>query len=333
MIIIRFNIKNLIFVFGFLLLLSACHSHRAKSSNTSSPHSVKHEVPSFNSDSAYANVARQVAFGPRVPGSIAHKNCGRWLIAMMKQLSDTLYLQKTTVTTFQDKNLPCVNIIASFNPKNAFRVLLLAHWDTRPWADHDTVSRDQPIDGADDGASGVAVCLELARLLHTTKVSEGVDILLTDVEDYGSDTGVNSENSWGLGTQYWAKNPHVANYSANWGILLDMVGGSGSQFRMEGVTKHYASHVANMIWDAGNDLGFSYYFPYDDPNQASIIDDHYFIDKLTNIPTADIIALRPDGSFPPYHHTHRDNMKIISKETLMAVGQTLTSMLYTYQSN
>ena len=321
------KMKSNILLLAILMVMMSCH-HKQTSESSAEEHPVAGvQAPPFNPDSAYFYVSKQVAFGPRVPDMPAHQHCLAWLTGKLKTFADTVFVQRTTVTSFQNKPLPCINLIASFNPSASSRILLLAHWDTRPWADHDTADQDKPIDGADDGASGVAVCLEIARQLHSKSPGCGVDILLTDVEDYGSE---NDNNSWGLGTQYWARHPHIPSYKANFGILLDMVGGRGSQFRMEQVTRHYAGGYARKIWDAGNDLGFSYYFPYDDMGNVSIIDDHYFINTLTNIPTADIIALRPDGSFPPYHHTHGDNMAVIDRKTLAAVGQTVLSVIYNF---
>ncbi|CAL1520993.1 M28 family peptidase [Chitinophaga sp. MM2321] len=282
-------------------------------------------VPAFSADSAYAYTARQVSFGPRIPNTPAQEKCAAWMISTLRQWADTVYVQRTTVTAPHKQKLPCINIIASFNPAAKQRVLLLAHWDTRPWADEDAFDKTKQLDGADDGASGVAVLLETARQFHLQKPEAGVDILLVDVEDYGAK---NNENSFGLGTQYWAKNPHIKGYTANYGILLDMVGGRGSQFFMEGASKQYAMAPMKMFWDVANKIGYSDFFRYED-NGSYITDDHIFVNTMANIPTFDILAWQASGHFVPHWHTQNDNMSVIDKGTLKAVGQTILQVIYT----
>jgi glutaminyl-peptide cyclotransferase len=285
----------------------------------------------FNADTAYDYVAKQVAFGPRVPGTKQHRDCAAWLESVLKANCDTVYRQEGTVTAgagAEEKQLPCINLIGSINPTAQRRVLLLAHWDTRPWADQDVKDKDKPILAPDDAGSGVAVLLELARTLNLKPLPAGlgIDILLTDVEDYGkSEWG---DDSYCLGTQYWAQHPHVAGYKAAYGILLDMVGARGSSFPMEQTSTQYAPDVQQRVWSAASRAGFSSYFPYA-ASQGGVTDDHKFVNEMAHIPTIDIIALTdatPTG-FPPHWHTHKDNMQIIDKGTLQAVGQTLVQTL------
>ncbi|HEY6083377.1 MAG TPA: M28 family peptidase [Chitinophagaceae bacterium] len=313
-----------------LLFATACHNNQSDQGGNNSS-TANANVPAFNADSAYAYTAKQVAFGPRIPNTPAQESCSAWLISKMKSFADTVYVQQTTVTGPKAQSLRCINIIASFNPRAKTRILFLTHWDTRPFADQDSVNKDKPFDGADDGASGVGVLLEMARVMKAGKPDIGVDILLEDVEDYGEE---GNDNSWCLGTQYWAKHPHVPNYHANYGILLDMVGGKGSQFYMDQASLQYAGPQAKMVWDLANRLGYSDQFRYynDPKNAVAITDDHVFVNKLTGIPTLDIVALRPDqpeNIFPPWHHTHGDNMSVIDKRTLRAVGQTMLTVIYT----
>lgn len=282
------------------------------------------KVPAFNADSAYAYTAMQVSFGPRIPNTPAQEQCADWLIQTLRPLADTVYVQRTTVTGPGKTALPCINIIGVFNPGATQRILLLAHWDTRPHADQDAFDKTKKLDGADDGASGVAVLLELARQFHREKPNIGVDILLTDVEDSGVSE---EENSFCLGTQYWARNPHVPGYKANYGILLDMVGGRGSQFYMEATSQQYALGPMKAFWDVANKLGYSDYFRYES-NGAAITDDHVYVNTMANIPTFDIIALQPNGGFVPHWHTQNDNMSVIDPRTLQAVGQTLMQVIY-----
>lgn len=289
-------------------------------------------VPVFNEDSAYAYVQRQVDFGPRVPNSKAHAACADYLMSEFKKYTASVMMQKGTVRTYDGVNLDMKNIIASFNPENRQRVLLFAHWDTRPWADHGTERRTEPNLGADDGASGVAVLLEIARQFSIQSPAVGVDIILFDAEDWGkSGGGPESEDSYCLGAQYWTKNLHVPGYMADYGILLDMVGGRNSKFRMEGNSKQFASFVVEKVWKTGVNLGFSDYFIFQDGGW--ITDDHVYVNRI-NIPSIDIIASDASSStgFPKHWHTHEDNMDVIDKRTLKAVGQTVMHVVYSENS-
>jgi hypothetical protein len=286
-------------------------------------------VPAFNPDSAYRYVAAQVAFGPRVPGTPAQKACADWMEGKLHAFCDTVYRQAAMVTGGDKKQLPCINVIGAINPGAQRRVLLLAHWDSRPWADEDTKDQDKPVLAADDGGSGVAVLLELARVLKAAPLPEnmGIDILFTDVEDYGRD--IWGEDSYCLGTQYWARNPHVPGYRADYGILLDMVGARGARFPMEQVSTMYAPDVQQRVWQAASRAGYSSYF-LTTPSPNGVTDDHVYVNKLARIPTIDIIHLTDATSskFPAHWHTHRDNMDIIDRATLQAVGQTLLQALF-----
>jgi peptidase M28-like protein len=285
-------------------------------------------VPVFNADTAYDYVARQVAFGPRIPGSDAQGKCAKWMENKLEEVCDTVYKQDVHVTGGDGKSLPCINLIGVINPRAAKRLLFLTHWDSRPWADQDTKDKDKPILAADDGGSGVAVLLEAAREIKARGLSGdiGIDILFTDVEDYGrSEWG---ENSYCLGTQYWAHHNHIAGYKADFAILLDMVGARGAQFPMEGISTRYASDIQQKVWQAAGDAGYSSYFPY--VAAADITDDHVPVNQITGIKTIDIINLTPDMErpFAPHWHTHADAMDIIDKNTLKAVGQTLLQVIY-----
>ncbi len=283
---------------------------------------------SFNADTAYNYVARQVAFGPRTPGSKAQKDCAAWMEALLRQTCDTVVVQNVSVKGGDNKMLPCINLVGIFHPQAKRRYLLLAHWDSRLWADMDTKDKDKPIDAADDGGSGVGVLLEIARQLKASPLPAdlGVDILLVDVEDYGKNEW--GEDSYGLGTQYWAKNPHVAGYTAEGGILLDMVGEAGARFPMEQSSRMYAQALLEKLWQTANAAGFSSFFFYEE-SAGSVTDDHTFVNKIAGVPTIDIIHLTratPSG-FPPHWHTHGDNMSVIDRATLGAVGNTLLAFL------
>lgn len=303
--------------------LAACNTGNKKPKDGASS-SAKDGVvpPAFRADSAYSAIERQLAFGPRVPGSPAQEKCAAWLIASLQKLADTVYIQRAKVAVQPNKEVPCINIIASFNPAAKQRLLLLAHWDTRPVADKDAFDKTKPLDGADDGASGVAVLLETARQLYARKPGYGIDILLTDVEDFN--------DNYCLGTQHWANNPHLPGYKAEYGILLDMVGGRNATFFMEGTSRQYAYAPMKKFWDAGNTAGYSGFFPYSEPPGGTrfIEDDHTYVNEIAEIPTFDVIATQPNGSLMPHHHTSGDNLSVIDPKTLQAVGQTLLNVLY-----
>lgn len=286
------------------------------------------DVPVFNEDTAYRYVSVQAAMGPRVPGTPAQRQCAAWMETELKKFTDTVYKQDVQVTVKNGKKLPCINLIGAINPKATKRILLLTHWDSRPWADMDTKDKDKPIIAADDAGSGVAVLLELARQIKSKPVPAdlGIDIFFTDVEDYGRDEW--EPDSYCLGTQYWAMHPHVPGYKADFGILLDMVGARNAVFPMEGGSYQAAPDVQQKVWQAANKAGYSSYFPF--KNGSDITDDHVYVNKLAHIPTIDIINLAGNGNqpFAAHWHTHQDNMDIIDKNTLKAVGQTLLQVVY-----
>lgn len=318
---------------SFMTVAYSCHSDtgsQAQETAATTTEEPQVKVPSFNPDNAYNHIASQVAMGPRTPGSESQLKCADWMQQQLKLYCDTVYRQETQLTAGDKKTkLRCINIIGSIRPQAKRRILFLAHWDSRPWADQDVTGKDKPIDAADDGASGVGVLIELANVLKSTPLNNpdlGIDILLTDVEDYGrSEWG---DDSYALGTQYWAQHPHVPGYKAEGGILLDMVGGRNARFPLEGNSQQFAASLQKEVWTAANKAGYASFFVYE--NGGSITDDHVPVNEIIKIPTIDIIHL-PAGSptgFPSHWHTHNDNMNVIDKTTLKAVGQTLLQFLY-----
>jgi glutaminyl-peptide cyclotransferase len=317
------------------LVLHSCDTADKSNQQTVVQEKQAMQAPSFNADSAYAFVSKQVAFGPRVPNTQAHRQAGDWIISKLKEYGAKVEVQEFQAKAFDGKQLNLRNIIASFNPEIANRVLLAAHWDTRPFADKDSVDPDKPIDGANDGASGVGVLLEVARTLHKAqqKPGVGIDLIFFDGEDYGqpdNSTLPYVENSWALGAQHWSRNLHDPAYKAKYGILLDMVGAENAKFAREGYSMQYAKGVVDKVWNAANSIGYSDYFKY--VNASGITDDHYYVNTEAKIPMIDIIEYNMNPAdndwFGPYHHRHSDNMDIISKNTLKAVGQTLMHVLY-----
>lgn len=288
-------------------------------------------VPQFNADSAYNFVKAQVDFGPRVMNSQAHDLCGDYLIGKLAEFGADVTSQKADLSSYDGKIYKARNIIGSFNPEAKKRVALFAHWDSRPWADRDPDEKNHytPIDGANDGASGVGVLLEIARQMGLEKPTIGIDIIFLDAEDAGnhaSYTGEETEESWCLGSQFWGRNPHKSGYNARYGILLDMVGSQGTVFKYEYYSEQYAKDINRKVWKVAGEQGFGKFFLKEGGGGAT--DDHLFINKYARIPTIDIVASDPGCSFFKYWHTMKDNMDCISKETLQAVGQTLLHVLY-----
>jgi len=318
---------------GLIGVLAACGPQKKIEEKAIPTRNI--QVPRFDADSAYYFVEKQVKFGPRVPNTIAHQNASNYFVNQFKKFGASVMVQDFQATTFDGQRLNLKNIIASYFPKAQKRVLLAAHWDTRPFADRDKEKRDAPFDGANDGASGVGVLLEIARVLgKSEEPAIGIDIILFDGEDWGEKEGVPSiklpegqDSWWCLGSQYWAKNKHQKNYSAYYGILLDMVGAKRSQFFREEVSLEYAGKIVEKVWDRAAMIGYSDYFVKQ--NVAGITDDHVYVNQIGKIPMIDIVHYKPGiGFFGDYHHSTKDNMSIISKETLGAVGNTLLNVIY-----
>lgn len=317
--------------------LLSCSCSRSSSSTVDQSDSTRTEqklvLGSFSADSAYKYIERQVAFGPRVPGTPEHDACAQYLIDELRRLkADTMYVQRGVVEAFNGDKLPITNIIAGYKPDALRRILLVAHWDTRPWADseHSDDDRSKPVLGANDGASGVGVLLEIARNLTMQKPNVGVDILFVDAEDYGDNSGFGDNTAtWCLGTQYWLDNmvPYTAQNLPVYGILLDMVGGKNARFHYEQFSKANAPTPTLKVWSEAQRLDHDNIFI--NKMGGNITDDHVF---LTNggIPTTNIVETvnEATGYFPPQWHTLNDDMSGISKESLKAVGETVLNVVY-----
>ena len=324
--------KNALFFF-FAICLFACQPDNKQASTTPKPATQpakQMKVPKFDKEAAYDFVAAQVAFGPRVPNTEAHQACKEYLVAKLKEFNATVIEQNFKAKAYTGTVLNGTNIIGQFNPTAKKRIVLAAHWDTRHITDNDPDEsrRNEPVMGADDGASGVGVLLEVAKQLGQHPIGNlGVDIVFFDAEDYGN-SGGEDQDSWALGSQHWSKKPHVNGYRADYGILLDMVGGKNARFPIEGTSAYYAPNVVRKVWKLAQGMGFSDYFSAE--NVGGVTDDHFFVNKIAKIPMIDIINLPIDTgqTFVKHWHTTNDTMENIDKRTLRAVGQVVLAVLY-----
>jgi len=327
-------------ILSFLILYSAlwsCGSNNSKTNETEKKMDATPSIsaPDFNSDMAYSKIEKQLSFGNRVPNSPGHVACGDWIVKSLKDLELEVIEQKFEAFSFKGKKLNARNIIGTYNPTATKRILLAAHWDTREVADQDDERKDNPIPGANDGGSGVAILLQLAEEVAKAgiKPNVGIDYVFFDVEDGGkpdSFTG-NALNDFGgylMGSDYWSKNPHKENYTAFYGVLLDMVGAKSATFLKEDASMQIAPSVVNKIWDIAASKGFSGYFI--NQKGAGITDDHLPVIINLKIPMVDIIDQKISGNqtFFDHWHTHDDNLDAIDKNTLEAVGETIIQVLY-----
>ena len=317
-----------------LIVLTACGNTSKSTMETANSEPVG---PAFRADSAYLFCQQQCDFGPRTMNSEAHDRCGEWIAEKFRQYGMEVTLQKADLRGYDDTRLRSTNIIASYRPELTPRVLLCAHWDSRPWADNDPdeANHRKPVMAANDGASGVAVMLEAARLLAGDTLAVGVDFVCFDAEDWGTPQWVETEGSdadtWALGAQYWAMQ-YAADTSApryRYGILLDMVGGQGARFYQEQVSLAFAPDVVRRVWSAAQTVGYGSLFPKEEG--GAITDDHLPLNRVAGIPCIDIIPHYPDceaSSFGPTWHTVNDDMQHIDRNTLQAVGQTILQVLF-----
>ena len=332
---IKNNYQFILFALTFSTIISACNNGSEIKTNdeqtTKSNESVTYiKAPEFNSDTAFGFISTQVEFGPRVPNSKAQKQCEQFIVNTLKRYDLKITEQKTRLKAFDDNMLYCNNIMGSINPEMANRIFISAHWDTRPFADQDKQDTDKPIDGANDGGSGVGVMLEIARVLSNQKPNIGIDLIFFDCEDYGQPRESKypqMQDSYCLGSQYWAKNKPLS-YAPKYGINLDMVGNANATFTKEGTSVYYAYGVVEKVWQTAARAGYQQFFV--DRNTSPITDDHAYVNELAKIPCIDIIHHDPTtpSNFPYTWHTHQDNLSNIDKGTLKAVGQTLLELIY-----
>ncbi len=304
------SLRKLLGVHAFLCLLviSGC-----------APSAVQAERPAFDGKRAFADLEKQVSFGPRVPGSRGHLQCRDWLMSELEKTADRVEVQ-TFTQVVNGKSLRLYNIFGIFNENASKRIMLCAHWDTRPTADEelDPANRNKPILGANDGASGVAVLLELARQFKLKRPEVGVIIAFWDGEDYGPDV-----NSMLLGSRYFAKN--MGKLRPTYGILLDMVGDKDLQIYKEMNSVLAGRDLVEKVWRVAGELGYRKYFP----NQIkyTITDDHVPLIEA-GVPCIDLI----DFDYP-YWHTLQDTVDKCSPESLQIVGEVVSAIVYSERDN
>ena len=319
---------NYILVVSFLGLVSLQSCQQNKPTDEGSTAEIKLISPNFDADSAYTYTKAQVDFGPRIPSTPAHEKTAAYLVAKLKSFGGEVFVQQAPAKTYDGKTHQLKNIIATFYPEKKQRVLITAHWDARPFSDEDPNMgmRDKQFDAANDGASGVAVILEMARQIQQKQPEVGVDFILWDLEDYGSANDETAhEATWCLGSQHWSKNPPVKGYKPLYAINLDMVGGANAQFTQDEVSRKYAPSMVSKVWSIASEIGYGNYFI--NVTSGTLIDDHYWINQA-GIPAIDIIHYSDASGFYSNWHTQLDNLNNIDRNTLKAVGQTVLETIY-----
>ncbi len=325
--------KRRIAIITIVLLLTACRQGGSIESGDGKVAAIDYaavDAPLFIADSAYSFLETQVNFGFRHPGSKGHEQCAKWLASTMHRWCDTVITQSFTATLWNGQQVTGLNVIASLRPELDKRVLLAAHWDSRQWADHDldTTKWHSPLMGANDGASGTAVLMELARVMSSMPPDVGVDFVMFDVEDQGITewAGRYEDNTWCKGSQYWAGNPHRLFYNARYGILFDMVGTANPRFTKEEISMNYATGLTNKMWRCAAALGYGNIFI--DELSGAILDDHLYVNQLLNIPTIDIVQNTLGISFCEQWHTTHDDIEAIDRHTLEIVGTVALKLIY-----
>ncbi|MBT4713248.1 MAG: M28 family peptidase [Candidatus Marinimicrobia bacterium] len=274
----------------------------------------------FDAERAFDDLQAQCDLGPRNPNSEGAQAAIQLYTSILKPLADTLHLQDFQLADpYSSEMLNLTNIVARFQPQITQRIILCAHWDTRPRAEYDLSEPEKPMIGANDGASGVAILLEIARQLQANPVNPGIDIILFDGEDYGEPRDL---QHYLLGSRYYVDHPYLP--MAQRVILLDMVGDAELTIKVDPVSYRSAPRLVEEIWALANDIGYD---QFQLVAGASMYDDHVpFIEK--GIQAIDIIDFEYPGPNNAYWHTHDDSPDKCSAESLEAVGNTLLSWLY-----
>jgi glutaminyl-peptide cyclotransferase len=304
----------------FMLIAAPFSASCSRGGGETLPLEARADRPDFPADTAFKLLAQQVAFGPRIPGQPGHERQLQWMRSYLAARADSLEVQGFTTTTTGGETLHLTNLIAHFQPERQDRVLLITHWDTRPLADQsaDEADRQKPVPGANDGASGTAVLMQLADMLKKQPPPVGVDLLFVDGEDYGPSTA-----DMFLGATYFVQ--HLpAGYKPLYGVLLDMIGDQQLHIPVEGYSAQNAPEVVQRVWSVARDLGYGDVFVPD--AGGAISDDHVALNQ-GGIRTIDLI----DFDYGPgnrFWHTPQDLPENTSAKSLGIVGEVMAELVY-----
>ena len=280
--------------------------------------------PSFDGQRAMDLLITQCEFGPRFPGSNGHTQMKIFMENFLLPLTDSLYIMDEKIShPYERRYITLTNYLARYNLDAAYRIMLMAHWDTREFADQDLNPENRllPILGANDGASGVSVLLTLAEILHTLPpLNIGVDLLFVDGEDMGKS---GDPEKFGLGTQAFAKN--VPEPRPQFAICIDMVADQEQHFPIEQFSLQQAPEVIHSIWTLANDLGYP---QFENRIGNAVMDDHYYLYKYAKIPAIDIIDFEYPNQDINYWHTLQDTPENCSAKSLETVGTVMTHYIY-----
>ena len=280
-------------------------------------------VPRFDEDHAFSYLVAQCDFGPRNPGSDGYYACLDYLITELDQSANEIILQDFSYQERRyNKKYNLENIIARFNPDAEFQTIISAHWDTRAWADQEDLrqDRDKPVIGANDGASGVAILLELAKIMGETPPPIGVNLVFFD----GEDQGVPGENeTYCQGSRFFAKNLPIPRPDE--AINLDMVGDKQLVLPIERYSLEYHPELVRHLWDRAKDMGLDAFIGRVD---YAIYDDHIPLNEIAGIPSIDIIDFKYPNSYANFWHTLNDIPENCSEESLGQVGDLMVDYIY-----
>ena len=336
-----------IIITAMLAMMASCKSKSGNGNSASQDTGTKAttqpvvQVPEFNADTTYDMIKKQVDFGYRIPNTKEHDACANYIVKKLKQYCKNVEVQEGEMAAYDGTKLKIKNIFAYYNPNATRKILITSHYDSRPWNDQDSGVASgkvapKKILAANDAGSGVAVMLEMARQFSLKAPDVGIILFFNDAEDYGTPYFAkdreHEDETYCLGVQYWAKHLDKTKYYAEYGILLDMVGAKNSRFLQELRSINYAPNQMNKIWGIAQMLGYRSNFIVN--QTAQIVDDHKFVTEMAAIPCLDIVDYdHSRGGFGKYWHTTSDDMNIIDKNVLKAVGQTLLYLLYNEKTN
>jgi len=285
--------------------------------------SCNNAVPNFDKGNAFRYLVEQCEFGPRNPDSNGYKQCLDYLQKTLSGFADTIFVQPFVLDDLvNEKSYDLTNIIARFKVGDPQQLLIGAHWDTRPWADEDpdTEKRNDPIIGANDGASGVAVILELARILNASPPPIGITLVLFDGEDMGRS---GTPKSYAQGSLAFAKDLPIE--KPDEAIILDMIGDAELHIPIERNSYRQNRQLVKKLWSMAEELGLD---AFESRIVYTLYDDHVPLWVEAKIPAVDIIDFNYPNSYANYWHTTQDLPENCSAESLGQVGTLLVHYIY-----